>query len=75
MATYIKIKILSRYDYQTFPITEDMIEVSETDLSRIGIDKCFDIYSQSIVNYVKLEDGESVHSIEENTDIIQEGEE
>lgn len=38
----MKIKILSKFGYQTYPITDDMIEVDEEVLKEIGKTKCFE---------------------------------
>ena len=45
-----KIKILGNLSYQTYPITEDMIEFDDEELKRIGIDKQF--IDEKIVDYV-----------------------
>lgn len=47
----INIKITGKFDYQTFPITEDMILVDENDLQELGISKCFDIENNCVVDY------------------------
>ena len=47
----INIKITGKFDYQTFPITEDMISISEKDLSEIGITKCFDVENRCVIDY------------------------
>ena len=52
----IKTYILGKFDYQTFPIVEGMIEVSKEDLEQIGITKCFDIENQCVIDYVKEEE-------------------
>ena len=50
----MKIKILSNLEYQTFPETEDMIEIENEELlERIGIDKQF--INNKIVDYVREE--------------------
>lgn len=38
----MKIKILNNLSYQKYPLTEDMIEIDEELLARIGVDKQFD---------------------------------
>lgn len=40
----MKIKFFDKIHYQTFPITEDMIDldITEKDLEQIGITKCFE---------------------------------
>ena len=37
----IKVKILGQFSYQTFPITEDMIDIDEDILSQVGKTKQF----------------------------------
>lgn len=49
------VKILSELDYQLFPITKDMIEISDEDFKEIGKTKCFDVENQSVIDYVKPE--------------------
>lgn len=50
----MKIKILGNIEYQTIPITEDMVEVDDELLKRIGIDKQFD-ENGNIIDYVDVE--------------------
>lgn len=38
----VKIKVLNNLSYQKYPLTEDMIEIDEELLNRIGVDKQFD---------------------------------
>lgn len=45
----MKIKILSKFSYQAYPITNDMIEVDEDVLKEIGKTKCFE--NGKIVDY------------------------
>lgn len=45
----MKIKILDKFSYQAYPITDDMIEVNEEILKEIGKTKCFD--NGKIVDY------------------------
>ena len=47
----IKVKILSQFDYQTYPIVEGMIKVKESDLKEIGKTKCFDAENQCVIDY------------------------
>ena len=49
------IKILGTFDYQAFPLCEGMIEITKEELSEIGKTKCFDVESQTVIDYVKLE--------------------
>ena len=52
----IKIKILSKFDYSTFPITERMILVDESVLKEIGITKCFDVDKNIVIDYDNSQD-------------------
>lgn len=45
----MKIKILSEYEYQSFPIVDGMVEVNEEDLKLIGLGKKFDLTINTIV--------------------------
>ena len=45
----MKIKILNEYSYQTFPIVEDMVEVNEEQLNKVGNGYKFDLTSKTIV--------------------------
>jgi hypothetical protein len=45
----MKIKIIDKFSYQAYPITEDMIEVDEDILKEIGKIKCFE--NGKVVDY------------------------
>ena len=45
----MRIKILDEYNYQTFPIVEDMIEVNEEQLNKVGDGYKFDLSTKTIV--------------------------
>lgn len=45
----MKVKIISSTSYQTFPITDDMIEIDELVLNEIGKTKCFE--NGKVVDY------------------------
>jgi len=47
----IKVLILSKLEYQTFPEVSGMIKVSKLDLEQIGISKCFDVEKQKVIDY------------------------
>ena len=49
------IKILNQFSYQSFPIVDGMIEVSDEELKEIGKTKCFDVKAQTVIDYVKPE--------------------
>lgn len=52
----MKVKILDNISYQTYPITEDMIEIDVHTLKEIGQTKQFDITSQTIIPYTNTND-------------------
>lgn len=64
----MKIKILNEFDYQTYPLDSSTIEVSEQVLEQIGITKCFDLDTMSVVDYDNSEELEK----QEKQDRIQE---
>ena len=72
----MKIKIFDETHYQLFPETEDMVDldITEQDLGRIGIDKCFDLKTNSIVDYFNVELYESavVEEIRKKYNVNQE---
>ena len=45
----MKIKILDEYNYQTFPIVADMVEIDETNIDKIGNGYKFDLATKTIV--------------------------
>lgn len=45
----MKIKIIDKFSYQAYPITDDMIEVNEEILQEIGKTKCFE--NGEVVDY------------------------
>lgn len=45
----MRIKILDEYSYQTFPIVEDMIEISDSNIDKIGNGYKFDLATKTIV--------------------------
>lgn len=45
----MKVKILSEYEYQSFPIVNGMVDVKEEDLKLIGVGKKFDLTTNTIV--------------------------
>lgn len=47
----MKIKILDKFSYQSFPITNDMIEIDDELLKQIGKTKCFDVEKQKVTDY------------------------
>lgn len=49
----MKVKFFNNIEYQTFPLTEDMIEVDENLLKEIGISKQY--LNGEIVDYIPVE--------------------
>ena len=49
------IKIINKFSYQSFPPVDGMIEVSDEELKKIGKTKCFDVETQTVIDYVKPE--------------------
>lgn len=49
----MKVKILGQLSYQSFPETEDMIEIDDELLKQIGRTKCFDVNKNKVIDYVK----------------------
>lgn len=47
----MKVKILNKFDYQTFPVDDTSIEVSDEVLEQIGKTKCFDIFNNCVIDY------------------------
>lgn len=48
----MKIKILSRFGYQTYPLTEDMVEISQKDLEAVSRrEKCFNKAKNGVMKY------------------------
>ena len=45
----MRIKILNEYSYQTFPIVEDMIEINDSNINKIGNGYKFDLSTNTIV--------------------------
>ena len=54
----IKILILSKFEWQTFPIVKGMINVSKEDLEQIGKTKCFDVENKKVIDYTPEQVGE-----------------
>ena len=52
----MKIKILSKFGYQTIPLDDTAIEISKEDLQQIGITKCFDVENNCVIDYDNTED-------------------
>ena len=47
----MKVKILDKFSYQTFPETDDMVEIEDSLLRQIGKTKCFDVKKQKVIDY------------------------
>lgn len=50
------VKILSKFNCQSFPLDETAIEVPQEVLDQIGITKCFDVENNMVVDYDNSED-------------------
>jgi hypothetical protein len=50
------VKILSKFNCQSFPIDETAIEVEQEILEQIGITKCFDVENNMVIDYDNSED-------------------
>lgn len=49
----MKVKILGQTSYQSFPETDDMIEIDDELLKQIGKTKCFDVDTKKIIDYTR----------------------
>lgn len=45
------IKIISKFNAQSYPLDETAIEITIEDLENIGISKCFDVEKNCVVDY------------------------
>ena len=52
----MRIKILDEYSYQTFPIVEDMIEINDSNINKIGNGYKFDLSTNTIVEDTTYKD-------------------
>jgi hypothetical protein len=50
------VKILNKFNCQSFPIDETAIEVPQEILDQIGITKCFDVENNKVIDYDNSED-------------------
>lgn len=50
------VKILNKFNCQSFPIDETAIEVEQEILDQIGITKCFDVDNNCVIDYDNTED-------------------
>ena len=50
------IKILNKFNAQSFPLDDTAIEVDEATLQQIGITKCFDVENNCVIDYDNTED-------------------
>ena len=65
----IKVLIKNEYDYQTFPIVDEMVEVDEDELSQVSITKQFDVENKCIIDIVEDKNQESEEILEELDDV------
>ena len=47
----IKVLILDKFSYQTYPEHDGMIKISNADAENIGKTKCFDVENQKVIDY------------------------
>ena len=47
----MRIKILDKLSFQSFPETDGMIEVDDELIKQIGKTKCFDVEKQKVIDY------------------------
>ena len=52
----MKVKILSKFNCQSFPLDETAIEVSQEVLDLIGQKYCFDVENNCVIDYDNSED-------------------
>jgi len=50
------VKIISKFNCQSFPLDETAIEVSLDDLAQMGITKCFDVENNCVIDYDSTKD-------------------
>ena len=50
------VKILNKFNCQSFPLDETAIEVPQEILEQIGITKCFDVENNMVIDYDNSED-------------------
>lgn len=62
----MRVKILDKFGYQTYPIVDGMIEVDEKDLEQIGKTKCFDTSTNKIVDCVVEQEKTDTQTLYEN---------
>ncbi len=65
----IKVLILGKFDYQTFPIVDGMVEVDENELSQISFTKQFDVENKRIIDIVEDNNQETEEILEELDDV------
>lgn len=48
----VKVKILGQFDYQTYPITDDMVEIPDADIQAVRVrTKCFNDERNGVIDY------------------------
>lgn len=58
------VKIIGKFNAQSFPLDETAIEVSEEDLQQIGITKCFDVENNCVIDYDNAEELQRKQALE-----------
>lgn len=51
-----RIKIIGKFNAQSFPLDETAIEITLEDLKQIGITKCFDVENNCVIDYDNTRD-------------------
>jgi hypothetical protein len=59
----VKIKVLNNLSYQKYPLTEDMIEIDEELLNRIGVDKQFDS-NGNVIDYEYVDNNRTLSELD-----------
>lgn len=70
-----KVIIKGKFEYQTFPLDETAIEISNEDLEQIGITKCFDEENNCVIDYDNTEElrkQQAIERIEELKQLLKE---
>ena len=51
-----RIKIISKFNAQSFPLDDTAIDITLEDLEQIGITKCFDVENNCVIDYDNTKD-------------------
>lgn len=50
------VKIISKFNAQSYPLDDTAIEITLDDLANIGITKCFDVENNCVIDYTPEEE-------------------